>query len=142
MVIHAGAVANSPKAPIGSRQLIGGSWRHGQTRSGSKARCTSTSPIARTRSRRTARTSTWTTRSTTTWTSLPEAAILAAAYTPKPRDTAASGNKEAQARAAEAVKKGGVNIYDIQPQMWTYEKDAYRAFVSIPGHSTRTSPTP
>ncbi len=66
---------------------------------------------------------------------LPEARILAGAYTPKPRDTGGKGNKEAQARAAEAVaKKKGVNIYDIQPQVWSYEKDNYRAFVSIPGH--------
>ena len=33
-----------------------------------------------------------------------------------------------------------MSIYDIQPQMWTYERTAeggaspYRAFVSIPGH--------
>lgn len=65
---------------------------------------------------------------------LPECRILAAAYTPKPRDTGGKGNREAQARAAEAVKKGGVNIYDIQPQVWTYEKDSHRAFVCIPGH--------
>lgn len=66
---------------------------------------------------------------------LPEAKILAAAYTPKAIDTGGKGNKEAQARAAEAVAKDkGVNIYDIQPQMWTYEKDNYRAFTCIPGH--------
>jgi len=39
------------------------------------------------------------------------------------------------------AKKKGVNIYDIQPQVWSYEKDNYRAFVSIPGHGTRTSRT-
>ncbi len=84
---------------------------------------------------------------------LPEAKILAAAYTPKAKDTGGKGNKEAQQRAAEAVAKGkAVNIYDIQPQMWTYEGvatesgvkpaaslpgnggDSYRAFVCIPGH--------
>lgn len=54
---------------------------------------------------------------------LPEAKILAAAYTPKAADTGGKGNKEAQQRAAEAVaKKKAVNIYDIQPQMWTYER--------------------
>jgi len=26
------------------------------------------------------------------------------------------------------------HVYDVSPQMWTYEKDGYRAFVSIPGH--------
>ena len=66
---------------------------------------------------------------------LPEARILAGAYTPNARDTGGKGNKEAQARAAEAVaKKKGVNIYDIQPQVWSYEKDNYRSFVCIPGH--------
>jgi putative membrane-bound dehydrogenase-like protein len=72
---------------------------------------------------------------------LPEAHVLATAYTPKSIDTGGRGNREAQARAAEAVaKKKAVNIYDIQPQMWTYERTfagsakPYRAFVSIPGH--------
>ncbi|HBJ87036.1 MAG TPA: hypothetical protein DDZ88_24895, partial [Verrucomicrobiales bacterium] len=95
---------------------------------------------------------------------LPEAKILAAAYTPKAADTGGKGNKEAQQRAAEAVaKKKAVNIYDIQPQMWTYERRAgilpgsekagkmpatqesggtpdiptYRAFTCIPGHYHR-----
>jgi len=65
---------------------------------------------------------------------LPEAKILAAAYTPKNAEVK-GGNKEAQQRAAEAVaKKKAVNIYDIQPQIWTYEKESYRAFTCIPGH--------
>jgi type 1 glutamine amidotransferase len=65
---------------------------------------------------------------------LPEAKILAAAYTPNTPQVK-GGNKEAQQRAAEAVaKKKAVNIYDIQPQVWTYEKEKYRAFTCIPGH--------
>jgi putative membrane-bound dehydrogenase-like protein len=77
----------------------------------------------------------------------PDAHVLATAYTPKAIDTGGRGNREAQARAAEAVAKNkAVNIYDIQPQMWTYERTLtpvaasaskptpYRAFVSIPGH--------
>lgn len=92
---------------------------------------------------------------------LPEAKILAAAYTPNTPQVK-GGNKEAQQRAAEAVaKKKAVNIYDIQPQVWTYERNAaipgaseqgnraipgpseggknapdatYRAFTCIPGH--------
>jgi len=87
---------------------------------------------------------------------LPEAKILAAAYTPNTPQVK-GGNKEAQARAAEAVAKHkGVNIYDIQPQVWTYERSTnfqvrdsdasnatktnvdvrstYRAFTCIPGH--------
>ncbi|MBL9210541.1 MAG: ThuA domain-containing protein [Opitutaceae bacterium] len=67
--------------------------------------------------------------------------VLAAAYTPKAYDTGGRGNREAQARAADAVaNRKGVNIYDVQPQMWTYERTVpggtkpYRAFVSLPGH--------
>ncbi len=89
---------------------------------------------------------------------LPEAKILAAAYTPNTPQLK-GGNKEAQARAAEAVaKKKAVNIYDIQPQVWTYERECgavvptasekpaagtaaphstYRAFTCIPGHYHR-----
>lgn len=68
---------------------------------------------------------------------LPEAKILAAAYTPNTPQVK-GGNKEAQQRAAEAVaKKKAVNIYDIQPQVWTYEKEKYRAFTCIPGHYHR-----
>ncbi|MFN5579690.1 MAG: ThuA domain-containing protein [Akkermansiaceae bacterium] len=52
---------------------------------------------------------------------LPEAEILAAAYTPKPR----------QANDKPGAK---INVYDIQPQIWTYEKDNRRAFVCLVGH--------
>lgn len=52
---------------------------------------------------------------------LPEAKILAAAYTPKPREGPGEGGKP-------------VNIYDIQPQIWTYETGKRRAFACIPGH--------
>lgn len=63
---------------------------------------------------------------------LPEAQILAGAYTPKP---AGARNEKAAQRAAELTGGGKkVSIYDIQPQVWTYEKDSYRSFVSIPGH--------
>ncbi len=68
----------------------------------------------------------------------PEAKVLATAYTPKP---AASESPRAQQRAQELTGGGKrVSIYDIQPQMWTYERTVeggskpYRAFVSIPGH--------
>ncbi len=52
---------------------------------------------------------------------MPEVKVLAAAYTPKP--------KEGQAEAGKPV-----NIYDIQPQIWTYETGNRRAFACIPGH--------
>ncbi|WP_395749279.1 PVC-type heme-binding CxxCH protein [Prosthecobacter sp.] len=63
---------------------------------------------------------------------LPECRILAGAYTPKP----AGARNEKAAKRADEITKGGkeVSIYDIQPQVWTYEKDNYRSFVSIPGH--------
>lgn len=63
---------------------------------------------------------------------LPECRILAGAYTPKP---SGARNEKAAKRATEITKGGKeVSIYDIQPQIWTYEKDNYRSFVSIPGH--------
>lgn len=52
---------------------------------------------------------------------MPEAKILAAAYTPKPKQ-------------GEAKPGAPVSVYDIQPQMWTYETGDRRAFVCIPGH--------
>ena len=63
---------------------------------------------------------------------LPECHILAGAYTPKP----AGARNDKAAKRAEEITKGGkeVSIYDIQPQVWTYEKDSYRSFVCIPGH--------
>src|ERR1043166_652049 len=51
---------------------------------------------------------------------MPEAKILAASWTPDRR--AAKGNLLLQ------------HIYDVCPQMWTYEKEGHRAFVCIPGH--------
>ncbi len=60
---------------------------------------------------------------------MPEVHILAAAYTPNTPNTPKGeknriGNKP--------------SVYDVQPQMWTYEKDNHRAFVSIPGHNYAT----
>ena len=60
----------------------------------------------------------------------PDVHVLATSYTPKVRE----GKKVAEG--------GKANIYDIQPQMWTYEKDNYRAFVSIPGHLYNTFEKP
>jgi len=76
--------------------------------------------------------------------------VLATAYTPKLVDTTGKkntpkewswDNEGARLRAVEAVaKRKGVNIYDFQPQIWTYERkfdgasETYRSFVHIPGH--------
>jgi putative membrane-bound dehydrogenase-like protein len=79
---------------------------------------------------------------------LPECQILAGAYTPKPQGTR---NEKANKRAEEITQGGKVvSIYDIQPQVWTYERNGaipspseggknapnttYRAFTCIPGH--------
>lgn len=76
--------------------------------------------------------------------------VLATAYTPKLVDNRGKtkapkewnwDNEGARLRAVEAVaKRKGVNIYDFQPQIWTYERkfdgasETYRSFVHIPGH--------
>ena len=66
----------------------------------------------------------------------PDVQVLATAYTPKVRE----GRK--------APEGGKTHIYDIQPQMWTYERtieggvQPYRAFVSIPGHLYTTFEKP
>jgi len=63
---------------------------------------------------------------------LPDIHILAGAYTPKP---VGARNDQAKKRADELTGGGKkVSVYDVQPQMWTYEKENYRAFVSLPGH--------
>jgi len=69
---------------------------------------------------------------------LPEIRVLATAYTPKPFG---ARNQAGQKRAEELTAGGKkVSIYDIQPQMWTYERTVAggtkpsRAFVSLPGH--------
>ncbi len=137
VVIHAAAVSADPDW---YKSIIGGSWRHGTTRwleapmhlyVADRAH-----PI---------------TRGASNWRMddeiyydmdlSPDIHVLATAYTPKAIDTGGRGNREAQARAAEAVAQHkAVNIYDHQPQLWTYERTVaggakpYRAFVSIPGH--------
>lgn len=59
---------------------------------------------------------------------VPEAHILAASWAPDKRNT----------RNGRQFP----HIYDIIPQMWTYEKDNYRAFVSIPGHQWKSFELP
>ena len=134
VVIHAGVVSRDPDW---FRGIVGGSWRNGTTKwlEGPMYLYFTDrdSPI---------------TKDVSNWSMddeiyydmdmLPEARVLATAYTPK-----ASGARNANAqRRADELTGGGkrVSIFDIQPQMWTYERTAdggrtpYRAFVSIPGH--------
>ena len=133
VVIHAGAVSRDPDWFKG---IVGGSWRNGTTKwlEGPMHLYFTDhdSPI---------------TRDVSNWSMddeiyydmdiLPEARILAAAYTPKPLGRNASSQKRADELTAGGKR---VSIYDVQPQMWTYERTAdggrtpYRAFVSIPGH--------
>jgi putative membrane-bound dehydrogenase-like protein len=68
---------------------------------------------------------------------MPEARVLAATYTPNRPNTS-----RASAQAA-----GKPSVYDIQPQMWVYERTLeggrpYRAFVSILGHNHKTFSLP
>src|SRR5687768_1909034 len=133
VVIHAGIVS---KDPDWFKTVVGGSWRNGTTKwlEGPMHLYFTDrdSPI---------------TKDASNWSMddeiyydmdiLPAARILAAAYTPKPLGR----NANAQKRAAELTGGGKrVSVYDVQPQMWTYERTAeggqtpYRAFVSIPGH--------
>ncbi len=66
----------------------------------------------------------------------PDVKVLATAYTPNLRE------------AGKQAEGGRSHIYDIQPQMWTYERtmeggsQPYRAFVSIPGHLYTTFAQP
>ncbi|MEO6246937.1 MAG: PVC-type heme-binding CxxCH protein, partial [Opitutaceae bacterium] len=137
VVLHAASVSRDPDW---YKTIVGGSWRFGTTKWLEAPMhlyfIDREHPI---------------TRDASNWTMddeiyydmdmMPEAHVLATAYTPKAIDTGGRGNREAQARAAEAVAKNkAVNIYDHQPQMWTYERTIaggtkpYRAFVSLPGH--------
>ena len=144
VVIHAAAVA---KDTDWYKTIIGGSWRQGTTKFLEAPMhlyfIDREHPITR-------HASNWQMNDEIYYDMdlAPEAHVLATAYTPKAIDTGGRGNREAQARAAEAVAKNkAVNIYDHQPQLWTYERTLtlpvaasaskptpYRAFVSIPGH--------
>ena len=133
VVIHAGTVSRDPDWFKG---IVGGSWRNGTTKwleGPMQLYFTDRdSPI---------------TKDVSNWAMddeiyydmdiLPEARILAAAYTPKPL-----GRNPAAQKRAEELTGGGkrVSVYDVQPQMWTYDRTVdggqtpYRAFVTIPGH--------
>lgn len=140
VVIHAGSVANTPEGTEFYKHLIGGSWLRPTTKwleaPMSLYFTDHENPITKGISNFDMDDEMYYDMDI-----LPDVKVLAAAYTPKSANTGGKGNKEAQQRAAEAVAKGkAVNIYDIQPQMWTYERMAdggaspYRAFVCIPGH--------
>ncbi len=137
IAIHAGAVSRDPDW---FKSIMGGSWRFGTTKwleAPMHLYFTDREhPITR-------EVSNWAMNDEIYYDMdlRPDIRVLATAYTPKSIDTGGRGNREAQQRAAEAVAlRKGVNIYDVQPQIWTYERTAeggarpYRAFVSLPGH--------
>ena len=134
VVIHAGAVSRDPDWFKG---IVGGSWRNGTTRwlEGPMHLYFTDRESAITKD-----VSNWAMDDEIYYDMdlQPDVRVLAAAYTPKP---AGARNAGAQRRADELTSGGKrVSVYDIQPQMWTYERTAaggrspYRAFVSIPGH--------
>lgn len=137
VAIHAGAVS---KDPDWYKSIVGGSWRHGTTK---YLEAPMHLYFADRHHPITTDVSNWAMDDEIYYDMdlADDIHVLATAYTPKAIDTKGRGNQEAQARAAEAVAtKRAVNIYDHQPQIWTYEKTRpnakkpYRAFVAIPGH--------
>ncbi len=60
---------------------------------------------------------------------MPEAKILAATYTPY------RSNKGREGGTPPSNKP---SVYDLQPQMWTYETGNHRSFVSLLGHNYKT----
>src|SRR5688572_65096 len=115
VTIHAGSVSRDPDW---FRTIAGGSWRNGTTRwlEGPMHLYFTDrdDPI---------------TRDASNWSMddeiyydmdlMPDVHVLAAAYTPK---AAGGRNAGAQRRAAELTGGGKrVSVYDIQPQIWTYE---------------------
>ncbi len=131
VVIHAGSVANTPEGTDYYKQLIGGSWRKGVTKwlegPMNLYFTDRENPITKDCSNFEMDDEIYYDMDLS-----PDIRILAAAYTPKPL-----GRNEKATQRAEQLTGGGkkVSVYDIQPQMWMYEKGSYRAFVSIPGHN-------
>jgi putative membrane-bound dehydrogenase-like protein len=130
VVIHAGTVANTPEGTDYYKQLIGGSWRKGQTKwlEGKMSLYFTDHENQITKD---CSNFDMTDEIYYDMDLAPEIKVLAAAYTPNPMGR----DEKAMKRAAEMTHGGKVvSVYDVQPQVWTYEKENYRAFVSIPGH--------
>ena len=134
VTIHAGSVSRDPDW---FRTIAGGSWRNGTTRwlEGPMHLYFTDRESAITKDM-----SNWAMDDEIYYDMdlMPDVRVLAAAYTPK---AAGARNAGAQRRADELTGGGKrVSVYDIQPQIWTYERTIeggrapYRSFVSIPGH--------
>ncbi len=125
VVIHGGAVSRDPDY---YKSIIGGSWRFGITKwlegPMSLYFTDRENPITKSISNFDLEDEIYYDMDL-----LPEVSVLAAAYTPK-----------AIGPITAAAQRDMINVYDIQPQIWTYERTAkggrkpYRAFVHIPGH--------
>src|SRR3954471_7871255 len=116
LALHAGAVSRDPDW---YKTIVGGSWRFGTTKwlEGPMHLyfVDRESPILKD-------VSNWAVDDEIYYDMelMPEARVLATAYTPKP---AGARNDAGQKRADELTAGGKrVSIYDIQPQMWTYER--------------------
>ena len=131
VVVHAGCVSNTPEGTDFYKQLIGGSWRRGTTKwlEGPMHLYFTdrANPITKDFSNFALDDEIYYDMDLD-----PSVRVLAGAYTPKP----AGARNENAAKRAEELTSGGkkVSVYDVQPQIWTYSKENYRAFVSIPGH--------
>ena len=132
VAIHAGAVADQPETSPYWKSVVGGSWVQGRTKwkegpmdlyYTENQYLGGGHPITRGASNFHLDDEIYYDMDLS-----PDIRVLATAYTPKVKE----GKKPAEG--------GKANIYDIQPQMWAYERTAeggaqpYRAFVSIPGH--------
>ncbi|MGB8170847.1 MAG: PVC-type heme-binding CxxCH protein [Chthoniobacteraceae bacterium] len=140
VVIHTASVANKPDTTPYWKQTIGGSWVAGKTKwkegpmdlyYTENQRLGGGHPITQGASNFHLNDEIYYDMDIS-----PEVRVLATSYTPNVRE----GKKPAEG--------GKAHIYDIQPQMWTYERTAeggtqpYRAFVSIPGHLWSTFEMP
>ena len=132
VVIHAASVSDTPEGTEYYKNLIGGSWKRPDTKwlegPMNLYFTDRENPITKDMSNFEMDDEMYYDMDT-----LPSIHVLAAAYTPKPQGVR---NEKAMKKAAELTAGGKkVSVYDIQPQVWTHEKENYRAFVCIPGHN-------
>jgi putative membrane-bound dehydrogenase-like protein len=140
VVIHDATVANKPETSPYWKSIIGGSWVQGKTqwKEGpmnlyyvENERIGGGHPITKDASNFKLDDEIYYDMDIS-----PDVRVLATSYTPKVKE----GKK--------AAEGGKINIFDIQPQMWVYERTAeggtkpYRAFVTIPGHLYSTFELP
>ncbi|MCE9518052.1 MAG: ThuA domain-containing protein [Verrucomicrobia bacterium] len=149
VVIHAGSVANTDEGTDYYKSLIGGSWRKGTTKFFEGPLnlyfTDRENPITKDCSNFEMDDEIYYDMDLS-----PHIKVLAASYTPKPGN---GRNGKSAKKATDLTSGGKVSVYDIQPQVWTYEAAhtdqgiqalgtfpvggmviPFRAFVCIPGH--------